>query len=204
MPKIKLCLITQNAPLKELFNKTDAHGKIEFKVISSQDEVEKFIDQRLDGALIDKTFPVQPGKDLPREVQIKLGKDGYVGFVTPEMQLNEVNELLKEYIEDKSNNLSVSPKLIEDYKKTIPEKLTTLKQHLKLFIETPTAENFTLLRTDVHKMAGSAGLFGYKHVSFAAKDFEKFLLENQENLLKNPVENSLNEYTLKIEEEFKE
>ena len=78
---------------------------------------------------------------------------------------------------DQNENLN---KLLEDYSKAIPEKVTLLEQLIDLVTHSPSRENLKNLTNAVHKLAGNSGLYGYLEVSALCKEFEKELLETIE------------------------
>lgn len=66
----------------------------------------------------------------------------------------------------------VLKKFTEEYKLTIPEKMATLRQILDEMKEKITLDNMNALRFNVHKIAGSAGTYGFGNVSKMCRDFE--------------------------------
>jgi UDP-N-acetyl-D-glucosamine dehydrogenase len=67
--------------------------------------------------------------------------------------------------------------LKEEYEKKIPEKLGNLATQVEIVNGEKTEENIKDLRFMVHKLAGSAGTYGYPQVSVCCKEFEKEILE---------------------------
>lgn len=67
-------------------------------------------------------------------------------------------------------------KLKEQYKKTIPEKLSRVKQLIGDLQKQPSKDSLSALRAEVHKIAGNAGTYGYHEVSALCKDFESHLI----------------------------
>lgn len=63
-------------------------------------------------------------------------------------------------------------KLKEDYQKSIPEKLQTMKTSLSKLKENYNKEDLTALRFIVHKTAGNAGTFGYQKVTDLCKQWD--------------------------------
>lgn len=63
-------------------------------------------------------------------------------------------------------------RLLEDYKKSIPEKLSTMKVALQKLKEKFNLEDLTALRFVIHKTAGNAGTFGYPKVSDLCKTWD--------------------------------
>ena len=73
-------------------------------------------------------------------------------------------------------------KFAEEYRKTIPEKINALRailddMHLKI-----TPENLKELRFHIHKIAGSAGTYGFDSISKLCRQFEGDLLEKIDSL----------------------
>lgn len=63
-------------------------------------------------------------------------------------------------------------KLVEEYKKTIPEKIQTMKGALAKLKTNYNKEDLTALRFVVHKTAGSAGTYGYQKVTDLCKTWD--------------------------------
>lgn len=61
------------------------------------------------------------------------------------------------------------------YDSTIPEKIETLEKLIANAKQSPTKNNFILLRDDVHRIEGSAGSYGYSSVSQVCKLMEIIL-----------------------------
>lgn len=86
---------------------------------------------------------------------------------------------------DQSMN-DVLKKFTEEYKLTIPEKITNLRRILDDMHNKITPENLQELRFHIHKIAGSAGTYGFPAVSKFCRDFEFDLLEKIKSLEQNP------------------
>ena len=84
---------------------------------------------------------------------------------------------------EKNNTLQ---QLQEEYKNTIEGKL----QHIRILIDEMhkevREEDLKALRIDIHKMAGSAGLYGYMPVSDICKQFDMNLLKKIEHFRISP------------------
>ena len=78
---------------------------------------------------------------------------------------------------DKEPLNAVFEQLKEEYEQKIPQKLTTLKEQVGKVQSGKTEENVKDLRFTVHKLAGSAGTYGYPQVSTCCKAFEKEIVE---------------------------
>ena len=70
----------------------------------------------------------------------------------------------------------------EEYKLTVPEKLEKIQQLIDQLREKIDEENLKVLRMHIHKIAGSAGTYGFTTVSEVCIRFEKDLLEKLEKL----------------------
>lgn len=70
-----------------------------------------------------------------------------------------------------------------DYQKTIADKIERLEQMILHAQKNPSLENLQLLKREVHKIAGSAGSYGYMAVSDLCKNLE-FDLNKQIDLVK--------------------
>jgi len=67
--------------------------------------------------------------------------------------------------------------LVKKYRESIPEKLGLMNTIILSLHQESSREKLTELRFIVHKMAGSASMFGYSHVSQPCRNFEQFLVE---------------------------
>lgn len=67
-------------------------------------------------------------------------------------------------------------KLQLHYQESIPEKIATLRQLITQFQNLQDLETLNSLRNAVHKIAGSAGTYGYSEVSVICKEFEGDLI----------------------------
>jgi len=93
----------------------------------------------------------------------------------------------------------IPEELLEEYRKTIPEKLASLKQLIDLVVEEASEEHLKDLRMAVHKLAGNSGMYGYMKVSDICRKFEKEVIKSIEE--KSPFMGE--HYMEEIQEEFK-
>lgn len=68
----------------------------------------------------------------------------------------------------------------EEYICSIPEKLKQLEELIDDVLETAREETIQSLRLHVHRIAGSAGTYGFPEVSTACKEFERVILQKIE------------------------
>lgn len=68
-------------------------------------------------------------------------------------------------------------KLSQKYREEIPEKLKLLRKYIDELKSDPQESTLKALRLEVHKMAGSAGSFGFPRTSEICKEFEKEILQ---------------------------
>ncbi|MBX2849630.1 MAG: Hpt domain-containing protein [Acidiferrobacterales bacterium] len=63
-------------------------------------------------------------------------------------------------------------RLQERYKSSMPEKAKLLTEHLHILIdnEVPSQNLYDVVREDVHKLAGSLGMYGYSDIAEVARD----------------------------------
>lgn len=73
-------------------------------------------------------------------------------------------------------------KFAEEYKQTIPEKIRALQSILDDMRRQITPKNLKELRFQIHKIAGSAGTYGFDSVSQRCRQWESDLLEKIESL----------------------
>jgi HPt (histidine-containing phosphotransfer) domain-containing protein len=68
-------------------------------------------------------------------------------------------------------------KLAKEYQNSVPEKLHVLQNHIEEMRPKIREDSLKNLRMDIHKMAGTAGTFGFPVVSKICKEFEINLIE---------------------------
>lgn len=78
---------------------------------------------------------------------------------------------------DFSENAAQDPfhSIIEDYRASIPSRLELLQALIDGIRTNPTEETLKELRLQIHKLAGSAGIYGYDDVSKVCKEFDELL-----------------------------
>ena len=75
------------------------------------------------------------------------------------------------------SNLTGLAKLEDDYRNAIPEKFKSLQKHIDDMRSSIREDSLANLRMEVHKIAGTAGTFGFPEVSVICKEFEKDLIQ---------------------------
>jgi HPt (histidine-containing phosphotransfer) domain-containing protein len=89
----------------------------------------------------------------------------------------------------------VDPKILaaitEEYRKTIPQKLELLDQLVKCLENEKTIEALKGLRQHIHKLAGSAGTYGFDEVSALCKQWDLRLLQLIDRFPVEGIEGSL-------------
>ncbi len=87
---------------------------------------------------------------------------------------------------DPKSNPQLPPDILQqftlEYKQTIPEKIEKIQQLLGQLRERIDEENLKALRMHIHKIAGSAGTYGFTAVSEICIKFEKDLLDKLDHL----------------------
>jgi len=99
----------------------------------------------------------------------------------------------------------IPDKLQHQYQESIPEKINTLKQLISQFQNIQDLDSLTSLRNAVHKIAGSAGTYGYSEVSKICKEFEGDLIQKIKDFSNGAHSDWLTDfenYIIKIEEGF--
>jgi len=104
----------------------------------------------------------------------------------------------------------IPPILQEQYNNSIPEKLAMLQNLLNNIYKQGNEEALKDFKFQIHKMAGSAGLYGYMPVSLLCKELEQILIvdiQNFNTLGVAKIEQSwiikYEDYLKKIKTEFK-
>ena len=67
--------------------------------------------------------------------------------------------------------------LKEAYRKSLPEKFEAIRQLIKKLRQNVAVETIKELRFYIHKMAGSAGIYGYPNVSDICRTWDQNLSE---------------------------
>lgn len=73
-----------------------------------------------------------------------------------------------------------------EYRKTVPEKIEKIQALLEQLRTKIDEENLKALRMHIHKIAGSAGTYGFTKVSEISIKFEKDLLDKIDHLKEVP------------------
>ena len=92
------------------------------------------------------------------------------------------------------------------YQESIPEKVNNLRQLINQFQNLQDLDTLNSLRNAVHKIAGSAGTYGFSEVSKICKEFEGNLIQKIKNF-SSRAQNSAwlaecENYVKKIQEGF--
>lgn len=77
-------------------------------------------------------------------------------------------------------------KFTQEYQATLPEKVSSIRQILDAMKQKIDLENLKALRLIIHKIAGSAGTYGYASVSKLCQEFEKDLLNKIDHFQEIP------------------
>ncbi len=85
--------------------------------------------------------------------------------------LNVLQKSYPSYYKEKSS----FQHLISDYQASIPDRLELLRSLINEIKKKPSEKTINELRLQVHKLAGSAGLYGYDEVSTVCKEFDDVL-----------------------------
>lgn len=114
--------------------------------------------------------------------------------------------LLLENANPPSREKSPMENLIKEYQASISERLELLKSLVEEFNKSPSEKNLKDFRLHIHKLAGSAGLYGFESVSEICKEFDQILGQDigQFSQAKNLSEWVVryNSYILKIIQAF--
>lgn len=92
--------------------------------------------------------------------------------------------------------------LVDEYQKSVGEKIENVEKLILEVEKNPSLENLTALKMEVHKIAGSAGSYGYKKAGDLCKELDQKLKELishfQENAVSTEWINSLDEFYGKL------
>lgn len=88
-------------------------------------------------------------------------------FVRKLQELTKQEGLPKDYLHE----------IKESYKKSISDKINHFELLIDELIKTPSKESFSALAAEAHKIAGSAGSYGYPKVSILCRELENNLKE---------------------------
>jgi HPt (histidine-containing phosphotransfer) domain-containing protein len=106
------------------------------------------------------------------------------------------------------NNSPIFNKIQEDYKRSIHGKIEKLHQLIERVKERRDFESLQALRMEVHKIAGSAGSYGFMHVSQLCKQLEIELNQKMNEISNRSLDeewlSSLNEFLNQIQTHFQE
>ncbi len=74
------------------------------------------------------------------------------------------------------NPPSIPPMLLNEYKKSIPQKLKAIQNLIEQAKQNPLSETLDSLCFAVHKLAGSAGTYGYSEASQLCKELAQKIM----------------------------
>lgn len=175
------------------------------------------------GAFVDIFLPDKDGFEIAKSIQEEKGDSFPIVAITctPLETLQERFPNFNKYFKDicikpftygllleklHLFNQAKTPKeqsllmIIEDYRASIPNRLELLQSLVDEMRKNPRLETLKELKLQIHKLAGSAGLYGYEQVSLICKEFDERLsikieqfekektLENLENEFENYLE----------------
>ena len=84
--------------------------------------------------------------------------------------------------ESESPTKNILEQFSQEYKKSIPDKLNKIREFLDQLSVKMDEENLKALRMHIHKIAGSAGTYGFTKVSEISIKFEKEILDRLDEL----------------------
>lgn len=93
--------------------------------------------------------------------------------------------------------------LINEYRASIPEKMSNLDTLCKALTEAPSKETLEPFKKAIHKIAGTAGTYGYAEVSTLCKSMELELQGEIDSELKLDVAERCSKFLEKLKEMFK-
>lgn len=103
--------------------------------------------------------------------------------ITPEVGCELLKQLCKQQLLASGSHNVALEKYLEDlkkkYQKTIPDKVESLQRLILSFQKNPSKETLNELKREVHKIAGSAGSYGYPVVSALCREIELELIKRE-------------------------
>lgn len=165
---------------------------------------EKINSSLYDAYIIDLNLPDGSGLDLIEEIRNKKENKNPIVAISGIFRDEKMFKLLRDkylvdYILDKpiyphqldkllvdlctshkiesSDPSNIIEKLKQEYLKTISDKIILLTELVKTVQKIPDRDSLTALRNAVHKIAGSAGSYGFAEVSVLCKELESHIRE---------------------------
>lgn len=180
--------------------------------------------------IVDLNLPDGSGMDLIQEIRSKEGIKNPIAIISGVFHDAQMLKSLKDkysidYILDKPifpqqidkllvnlchrdpvnmvNASHAEDDLIKEYVKTIGDKIGLLTELVKSVQANPSTDSLTALKNSVHKIAGSAGTYGFLDVSKICKDME-FQITRQlsSNAIEKEWVNSLDEFLRNVKFSF--
>lgn len=111
-------------------------------------------------------------------------------------------------LSNSSNNKNIMPiyeKLRREYQDSIPLKIDKIQSIIEHFQTSDSLETLNELKFEIHKIAGSAGSFGYPLVSNICKEFEKEInqkIKDFPNSTSHDWKAQFQDYLAKIQNSF--
>lgn len=181
-----------------------------FSMEGAKQKIEEF--SSYSAFIIDGHLPDGSGLELVAWIREKKGLNTPIGFLSRVYHDAASFRILKEslrvdYVLDKpikpndmgrllSQLCSINRELLADepfseyllaevkanYQKTIFDKVERLERMIQLVQKNPSQKNLQNLRTEIHKLAGSSGSYGYTNVSRLCKSLEQELINQIEQV----------------------
>lgn len=196
-----ICLVTANKKVEEEFKELAKKLKIPFVKAENIQETKLHLSTHLcKGVLIDSNWMDNS------EISQQLSEIETIIILKDETSKENLQKDLEAYLAKQPDAYALPEALIQDYNKTIPDKLQRLRKNFDSIKSSYNEENLMNLRKEIHKIAGNAGTYGYLPVSVYCKECEKELIDQIQQ--KNSSQSSdkiaiLERFLDRIEQEFK-
>lgn len=173
-----LCLLTRNDALEKELRKLTKSLHISLIKAETTQEAQKHFSTRLcKGLIVDQDWPNRENLEVSSWATIHFPESEFLIVIEKSLSSDDLKIELLKYVAQRTWDYTIPATLVEDYSRSIPAKLQTLKNLLMQVKQACTEDALQALRREVHKIAGNAGTYGYLSVSIYAKEWEAELVE---------------------------
>lgn len=186
MDKLKICLVSSDKDLKDRFEFLTQSFEIQLITAKTLEEAAQiFVTKYFDGVVIDADIQHEMNTDLIHWAIERWGDKRFAKVINKPIEQNEIQELLKEFSKAVDVAPSIPESLLKEYNASIPRKIQALQNLIDEMRGSIQESSLKSLRSEVHKLAGNAGTYGYMEVSNICKEFEQLLIKRLQDFADN-------------------
>ena len=146
--------------------------------------------------------PEQPKQEEPKAVAPEEPKQEEPKAVAPEQPKQEEPKAMTPDVSKDEGLDAEMEELQAEYLKTLPEKISEMERLIAAFVNQPEEKSKEELKRAVHKLAGSAGSFGFMQVTEMCRAMEQELGAVSDFANIDPWKEKLSAFFMKLKEAF--